>query len=246
MIRGLYTAAAGMENAMIKNNTISNNLANINTTGYKKQITIEKSFSNKLLNKINNEVTAIGKVGTGVGIDRIANDLSTGGFKETENDFDWAIKGEGFFAIQTPQGIRYTRNGNFTVNNQGQVVTKNGNLVMGEGGILQVSNEGKVKVDANDLVVGDRVIDKIQIVSFANKSALIREGETLFRRGAGVGANFRATGQVEQGYLENSNVNPIQEMVRMIENTKVYEADQKVIKAHDDTLGKAVNEVGKA
>ncbi|PRX35750.1 flagellar basal-body rod protein FlgG [Orenia metallireducens] len=245
MIRGLYTATAGMENALIKNNTISNNLANINTTGYKKQTTIEKSFSNKLLNKIYNNVTTIGKVGTGVGVDRISNDFDEGAFTETENTFDWAIKGDGFFAVQTPQGIRYTRNGNFTVNNQGQVVTQNGHLVMGEGGILQIPSGTKVNIDANNLVVDGRVLGRIQIVSFANKSGLIKEGDTLFRRGPEVGGTFRATGEVVQGYLEDSNVNAIQEMVRMIDNSRLYEADQKVIQAHNDTLGKAVNDVGK-
>ncbi|OCL25637.1 flagellar biosynthesis protein FlgF [Orenia metallireducens] len=245
MIRGLYTSAAGMENALLKNNTISNNLANINTPGYKKQITIEKSFSNKLLNKIYNNVTTIGKVGTGVGIDRIANDFNTGSFKETANTFDWAIKGEGFFAIQTPQGIRYTRNGNFTINNQGQVVTQNGHLVMGEGGILQIPNGGKVNIDDNNIVVDGKALGRVQIVSFANKSGLIKEGDTLFRRGPEVGGTFRATGEIVQGFLEESNVSAVQEMIKMIDNSRVYEADQKVIQAHNDTLGKAVNEVGK-
>jgi len=245
VIRGLYTSAAGMENALLKNNTISNNLANINTAGYKKQVTIEKSFSNKLLNKIYNNVTTIGKVGTGVGIDRIANDFDTGSFKETENTFDWAIKGEGFFAIQTPQGIKYTRNGNFTLNNQGQVVTQKGDLVMGESGIIQVPNGGKVNLDGNNIVVDGRILDRIQIVSFANKSGLIKEGDTLFRRGPKVGGTFRATGEIVQGFLEGSNVNAVQEMVKMIDNSRLYEADQKVMQAHNDTIGKAVNEVGK-
>ncbi|WP_018248186.1 flagellar hook-basal body protein [Orenia marismortui] len=245
MIRGLYTSAAGMENALLKNNTISNNLANINTTGYKKQLTIEKSFANKLLNKINHNVKTIGKIGSGVGIDRMSNDFSAGAFKETNNTLDLAIKGEGFFTIQTPQGVRYTRNGNFTINNQRQVVTQDGYLVRGESGIIQIPDKGEIHIDGNQLIVNDRVIDKIQISSFSNKSGLIREGSALFKRGPESGNIFNATGQIVQGFLENSNVNPIQEMAKMIDNTRIYEADQKVLKANNETLGKAVNEVGK-
>ncbi len=245
MIRGLYTSAAGMTNALLKNNTTSNNLANINTNGYKKQVTVEKSFSNTILHKINKDVKAIGQIGSGVGIDHIANDLSEGSYNETNNKLDFAIQGEGFFVIQTPQGERYTRNGQFTLNDLGELVTQDGSLVRGEGGVIQIPEGDQVQIADNNIIVNGRVVDKIQLVDFANKSALVREGNNLFRRGSGVGNTFMANGTIQQGYLEGSNVNPIEEMAKMIENTRVYQADQKIIQAQNDTLGKAVNQVGR-
>ncbi len=246
MIRGLYTSAAGMVASLRKNDTISNNLANINTTGYKKQMVVEKSFPNQVLCKIDQNSTEIGSVGGGVAIDEIVTDQQQGNFEETGSTFDWAIKGGGFFTIQTSQGIRYTRNGNFTVNNQGQVVTQNGNLVRGENGILQIpAYAEEIVLNGNDLVVDGRIIDRVQIKSFANESGLIKEGDALFKISSQVGNIFAANGEILQGKLEKSNVNPIAEMTKMIANNRIYQADQKTIDAQNETLGKVVNEVGK-
>ncbi|GAB6099476.1 flagellar basal-body rod protein FlgF [Halanaerocella petrolearia] len=246
MLKGLYTAASGMQASLQKNNTISNNLANINTTGYKKDMTVQKSFSEELVARLDGEVTKVGKSGSQVTVAGTPTDQSDGSLKRTGNKLDWAIKGSGFFAVQTQQGVRYTRNGNFTINNQNQVVTQEGYPVRGEQGILQVPpNSNQVSIKDNQLVVDGRVENRIMIQDFADKSGLVKEGTALFRRTPQAGQAFAAQAQVEQGYLEQSNVNPVEEMVKMIDNSRKYQADQKVVKAQNETLGKAVNEVGK-
>ncbi|MCK8827769.1 flagellar basal-body rod protein FlgF [Natroniella acetigena] len=246
MIRGLYTSASGMSSNLEQNDTISNNLSNLNTNGYKKQVATKHEFPSYLLHRIDQQVTPTGKIGSGVMVDEIKTDHSNGSFKKTGNTFDWAVQGEGFFAVQTPQGERYTRNGEFTLNDQGQVVTQDGHPVLGENGILQVPFEGEISVDNNNnLLVDGGIVDHIRITGFENKNGLSREGSNLFEATPEVDNIFPATGGVVQGHLEESNVNPIDEMVRMINNTRNYEANQKGIQAHDDTMGKAVNEVGR-
>ena len=245
MIRGLYTAASGMQSSMRRQEIISNNLANVNTTGYKKQNAINKAFPEEMMQRIDKEANNIGSLGSGTAIDEVNTDHSTGKFKQTGNDMDWAIKGEGFFVVQTPKGERYTRNGNFTINNQNQVVTQQGYPVRGENGFLEVSDRGKVTIDNNTLLVDGQEMGQISVRSFADKSGLVREGENLFRRTPEAGNQFNATGQIEQGFVEGSNVNPVQEMTQMIQNSRTYQMDQKIVQINNQTLGQAVNQVGK-
>ncbi|GAB6137309.1 flagellar basal-body rod protein FlgF [Halanaerobaculum tunisiense] len=246
MLRGLYTSASGMKASQQQNNTISNNLANINTTGYKKDRAIQKSFAEEMVTRIDQQATNIGKGGSGVAISETATDHSTGSFRQTDGQLDWAIDGSGFFVVQTPEGKRYTRQGEFTINNQNQIVTQQGHPVQGAEGVLQVApNSESVNLKDNQLVVDGNVVNTVQVRDFANKSSLVKEANNLFRRTPETGQAFAAQAKVKQGYLEGSNVNPIQEMVKMIETSRQYQADQKMIKSHDQTLGKAVNEVGK-
>ena len=245
MIRGLYTAASGMNAALRKNNVISNNLANVNTTGFKKQTTINKAFPSEMLQKIDSEAKEIGKLGSGTSVDEVNVDHSSGTYKQTGNKLDMAIKGEGFFVIQTPQGERYTRNGNFTLNNQNQVVNQQGYPVRSEGGLLEVPQGGEITVDENRLMVDGQQVGQFRIRSFAEKSGLVKEGENLFKRTPKAGNQFRSTGTVQQGFLEGANVNPVEEMTKMIQNSRTYELDQKIIQINDDTLNKAVNQVGR-
>ena len=245
MIRGLYTSASGMVSSMDKSDTISNNLANLNTTGYKKQETIESEFGKEVLKRIDHERTTIGEIGSGAFVSDIADDFSAGEYEETGNPLDLAISGEGFFAVQTPEGVKYTRNGEFTIDNQNQIVTQDGHPVLGENGALQLPEQGEVVIEDNNVLVDGFELDTLELVNFENPEGLIREGDVLFTAGPEVGEEFAAEGLVEQGFLEGANVNPIEEMTRMIENTRAYEADQKAIQAHDDTLDAAINRVGR-
>ena len=245
MIRGLYTAASGMHSSMRRQEIISNNLANVNTTGYKKENTINKAFPEEMIQKIDTEAKNIGKLGSGTAVDEVDTDYSKGTFNQTGNDMDWAIKGEGFFVIQTPQGERYTRNGNFTINNQNQVVTQQGYPVRGENGFLEVPEGGKVTINDNNLMVDGQQVGQVSIRSFADKGGLVKEGENLFRRTPEAGNQFNATGIIEQGFIEGSNVNPVQEMTKMIQNSRTYQMDQKIVQINNETLGQAVNQVGK-
>ncbi|MGM0369253.1 MAG: flagellar basal-body rod protein FlgF [Bacillota bacterium] len=246
MIRGLYTASSGMRSSMRKNNVISNNLANVNTTGFKKQTAINKSFPKEILQKIDSTSEEIGTIGSGTAIDEVNVEHSAGEFEETSNPLDFAIKGDGFFVVQTEQGERYTRNGNFTLNNQNQVVTQQGHPVRSENGLLEVPQDGEITIDDNQLMVDGQQVGQLRIRGFANKNGLVKEGENLFRRTPEAGNQINTTGVAHQGFLEGANVNPVEEMTNMIQNSRAYQLDQKVVKMNDETLNKAVNQVGKA
>jgi flagellar basal-body rod protein FlgF len=143
MIRGLYTGASGMIAQMGRINVLSNNLANVDTTSYKRDTTIMKSFPEMLIHRINDDgvreipigsydlMPVIGKMGTGVEINEVFTNFTQGSFRQTENDFDLALEGEGFFSVQTEDGERYTRNGSFLIDRDGYLVTKDGFRVLG-------------------------------------------------------------------------------------------------------------------
>lgn len=244
MHKGLYTAASGMNAALRRTNIITNNLANVNTTGYKKDQAVNESFSEQLLKRLPDE-KVIGGVGHGTKTTETATDFSQGSVHKTDNPLDLAIQGEGFFAIQTPQGVRYTRNGNFTTDQAGQVVTQNGNPVLGQTGPLQVFGD-QIQVDnQNNLVVDGQTVGQIRLVTFADESGLVKQGSTLYEATPEAGNQFMATGSVQQGYLESANVNTVESMTNMIEATRHYQSNQKVIKTYDNSLGKTVNSVGR-
>lgn len=245
MIRGVYTAASGMIAETTRTDTIANNLANANTVGYKKDIAVSKDFLNMLIQRINDgpKAPVIGTLGVGTMIDEIATVHDTGSIRSTGNPLDFAIEGKGYFAIQTPAGIRYTRNGTFTRSAQDQLVNSDGYQVLGTDGPLTlpdgsvtVSSEGAISVDGVD-------VGSLRIVEFANERQLLKEGANLYR--APNNGRPSTTSKVEQGYLEQSNVNVVAEMVNMINGYRAYELNSKTVQAHDELLDKAVNEVGK-
>lgn len=259
MIRGLYTAASGMVMEQTRNDTIANNLANVNTTGYKKDVAVFRTFPEMLLWRLTDadksqakaaaaeqapKPALIGSMGTGVRVDGIFQVHSLGALRQTGATLDLALGGEGFFVVSTPQGERYTRNGSFSLDEEGYIVTTEGRRVLGRRGAIRV--EGKdVQVDARGGVrVDGRLADTLRIVDFADRNSLTKQGDSLFAGPQPVNLGpdrFR----VLQGYLEQSNVNPVSEMVNMITAMRSYEANQKAIQAEDQLLNKVVNEVGK-
>lgn len=247
MIRGLYTSAAGMLAESTRNDVTANNLANINTTGYKKDAAVLKSFPELLIQRINDQKKTdpqpkvkLGTLGTGAMVDEIITSHEQGAIKETSNPFDLAIEGEGYFTVQNQRGTFYTRNGAFTVDGQGFLVNSQGDYVLGQAGPVKIGNSSDVVIDgAGKVTVDGKQITTLRIVPIANKAALTKIGDSLFTGGQPGGT----VGQVKQRFLEASNVNPITEMVNMITISRAYEANQKVITAHDQTLSLAM-EVG--
>jgi flagellar basal-body rod protein FlgF len=249
MIRGLYTSASGMLAELTRNDVSANNLANINTAGYRKNVAVFKSFPEMLLQRMNDTSTVnggkppvIGKVGTGVIVDDILTSYNLGQLKETSSPFDLALGGEGFFTVQTPNGERYTRNGSFTIDKDRNLITTEGYLVLGEKGPIKVTGKDFVIESNGNVNIDGKIIDKMKIVDFADKKSLVKEGDNLFQGQQAVPAE---TNQLLQGFLEMANVNPITEMVDMITILRAYEANQKAVQAHDTLLGKAVNDVGR-
>lgn len=246
MIRGIYAGASGMLAEAQRTDVISNNLANVNTAGFKKDITVTKDFASLLISRVNDgaEAPAIGTLGVGVMVDEVATDYSTGTVKTTGNDFDLAIEGKGFFAVQTPQGKRYTRNGTFARSSKGELVTSDGYRVLGTNGPIivadgkmSVSSDGRVMVDNNE-------VGRLQVVDFADEKQLTKEGASLFVASNGQ-QEQPAAGGVKQGALEMANVNVVGEMVNLISNYRAYEINGKVVQSHDSLLGKAANDIAK-
>lgn len=258
MVKGLYTAYTGLRNEQRRLDVISNNIANSNTTGYKKMGVTSQSFSQELAVRVDDDsdgylVKGIGDVSLGVKIGETYTDFSQGGFRETGNAYDVALEGDGFFTISTTDKsgtttTRYTRDGDFTVTRDGYLVTKDGDFVLGTNNqriqipganTADVSMDSLGNVYANEVLVG-----RLQIVDFQNKDALSLYGENMFEALPEAGM-VASTALTRQGYLETSNVNVINEMVSMITITRAYETNQKMMQTIDSTLDKAVNEIGK-
>jgi flagellar basal-body rod protein FlgF len=249
MLRGIYTAASGMAAEMTRTDTIANNLANASTAGYKKDVAITRDFAGMLLQRLNDGPSAvtIGELGVGAAVDEIATEHSPGGMRTTGNPLDLAIDGHGFFTVQTPNGIRYTRNGSFARSSGGELVTADGYQVLGQGGAIAISgdNGGKVHIASDGRIfVDDTETGRLRLSDFADPRRLVKEGASLFALGSAVETQ-NAAGSVMQGSLEQSNVNVVAEMVNMIAGYRAYEINSKAVQAQDDLLDKAVNEVGK-
>lgn len=265
MWRGLYTAGAGMITETKRTDTIANNLANANTTGYKRDDAINREFAPMLIRRIDdskmqNDVTSfkgfsvggnapvVGTLGLGSYIDEIATDHTQGGFQTTGNPFDLAIAGDGYFAIQTPAGVRYTRDGNFYKSAAGQLQTVNGQAVLDNQGqpIMIPAGATQIAIGAKGEVLADnQQIATLQFVGFGpDRRALLKEGNNLYYPQAGAQA-VPATGEIQQGMLETSNTNVVSEMVNLINNYRIYEAGSKAVTTQDSLLDKSVNEVGR-
>ena len=226
MDRGLYIAASGMLAEQLRQNQIANDLANAATAGYKADRTTQRGFGALLLTD-STTGQVVGSQGTAVQVDRVVTDFTPQPARETGEPLDFAVVGEGFFAVQTAQGTRYTRNGQFSTSPQGELVTSSGDRVLGRGGQpVRVGPEGRVDPRALDVVM------------LTNPR---KAGDSLV---TGTPGGAGRPGQVRAGALEESGADPARSMVDMIESMRAYESGQKVIQTIDDTLAKAVQRVG--
>lgn len=251
MVRGLYTAYTGMMNQQARLDVITNNLANASTVGYKKEGATSQSFDSVYSIKVKDGSEAyinrrIGKESLGVKIGETYTDYTQGSFKVTGNTYDVAIEGDGFFNISftSKSGVtstRYTRDGAFTVNNEGMLVTPDGDYVLGQGGRIQIPDSAEVVIDELGNIYADsQYIDTLQITDFEDYNYLEKYGENLYIAIDGA-TEQPAEYKVRQGHLEMSNMNVISEMVEMITVSRAYESSQKVIQTIDGTLEKSVN-----
>lgn len=288
MIRGWYIGASGMSAQQTRLDAISNNLANVDTNGYKRDVAVHKSFPEMLLRRINDDgqyihplgsgdyMPVIGRLGNGVETNELFTEFEQGALKETESDFDMAIDQKAsqgrsaFLCVQTPSGERYTRNGAFSLGKEGYLETKDGFPVLGENGPIRVKEnnflidkEGRVWVNAAypdeaDVMVGrDQndwsqtvLLDTVKLVDFKNQRYIAKQGSSLYAATEESGPARSLAQGVErpailQGFVEAGNVNPVTEMVQMIEVNRAYEANQKSIQSEDGMLSKLINEVVK-
>lgn len=237
MIRGIYTAATGMVAEQNRQDVVANNLANVNTTGFKADNTTNTTFDTILLNAYNkNGKAPIGSLGLGVQISPNYTDFSAGPIVVTDNPNDLAIEGDALFAVEVNGATRFTRAGHFGVGQDQYLVTSAGHRVLGERGPIQVDADFGVTEDG-DVIQGGKVIDRLRL---AATSGMVKEGDSLYRSD-----QMQPAGKyrIRQGMLEESNVNAVRQMIEMINLTRSYETNQKALTAHDETLGKAVTEL---
>lgn len=261
-VQTLYTAATGMQALQTKLETISNNLANVNTVAFKRdRANFEDLFyRNERLpgrqDSAGNYAPTGVAIGLGTRVSSTQTDHGQGAFKETGKPLDVAISGHGFFQVTAPNGnILYTRAGNFSVNNNGQLVTGSA----GVGRLLQpqitippdatgitISPDGFVAVQQNGSPQLQQV-GQIQLVRFLNPDGLLKLGENLYRETNASGTpilnnpGLNGVGVLRQGMLESSNVEPVQELIDLITTQRAFELNSQAVQAGDQILQQVTN-----
>ena len=246
MSGGMYLAAAGALVQQMRLEVLANNVANISTIGYKGEKSIFRVAEEPPKQDPQTTPGVIQPLSPYAPPFSTVIDFSQGAIRQTGNPLDLAISGSGFFSIQTPDGVQYTRQGSFTLNAEGVLITPDGYPVMGEGGEI-VLEEGTLEIDMQGSVVvdGDEV-GRLQINDFPTSDALKKAGNGRF-----VASDTATRGErpentrLRQGYLEAANVNPVRAMTEMIETSRAFEAYQKVIQSADEATSKSINDVGK-
>ncbi len=241
MDQGIYTAAAGANVMQDRLAMISNNVANSNTTGFKRDEMQISQFSRQL----DTAMLAEGdfkRVPVDVLASNIYTDLSSGGLHETGNSLDVAILGEGFFVVESPEGQRLTRNGSFGRSPEGLLVTQQGFLVQGEGGEIAIG-DGDIFIEGDGTIrQNGQVLDRLQVAG-VDSADIERAGLGLYKIREGA-QQVEVSASIQQGAIESSNVEPVKEMVNLINTQRAFESFQKVIKTFDDTYSFSIRNVG--
>lgn len=232
MIDFVRLAADRMEARIRRQEVYANNVANVATAGYKRDRVFQKVLTEAKDEPSYNmwEVP----------------DFSQGTLRETGDPLNVAITGNGFFVIDGEDGPRYTRNGSFTLNNEGELVLQGAGPVMGENGPIEVKGKLEISIDG-DVFVNGTMVDRLKIVDFENKTDVLRKaGHSLFELEDDKTEEIEATGhRIDQGFLEESNVNAVEEMVNMLSIMRYFEATQKTMQTLDSVLEKAANQIGR-
>ena len=257
MLKGLYTAYTGMLNEQHRLDPLTNNLANASTVGFKKEGATSESFRDVLTVKIKDTSTnsymneRIGRANPGVKIGENYTNYTQGSFRITDNTYDLALAGEGFFAIEFTNkagetSTMYTRGGQFTLNRDGYLVTEDGDYVLDtQSRRIRVDTLQDAKIaDDGTITQNDVAVARIGLVDFEDYDYLEKYGETYYRPVEGA-RTTPATALIKSGYLEMSNVQVVSEMVNLIAITRAYESNQKIIQTYDSSLEIAATQLGR-
>jgi flagellar basal-body rod protein FlgG len=256
MMRSLWIAKTGMEAQQTQLDNISNNLANVGTNGYKRSHAVFEDliYQNMRQSGANStEQTTLPtglQVGLGVRPVATARIYTQGNLQQTSNNLDLAIKGDGFFQIQMPHGTTsYTRDGSFQLNANGQMVTSNGYTLLpgvtipNNAQSLTIGNDGTVSVTLPGQAT-PQTVGQLQLATFVNPAGLDPKGQNLFAETASSGTpntgapNNNGIGALQQGFVETSNVNVVEELVQMIQTQRAYELNSKAVQTSDQMLQK--------
>lgn len=255
LLRGFDSAVNGMQALIEQNDSTANNVANVNTVGYKKQSLVFKNiYDSNIIQKSakTGDIRSLGELSIGSQVQKLTYDFSQGALDKTGNTFDLALEGDGFFKIQSNDGnISYTRNGSFTLNNNGNLVTKDGDLVLdNKGKPIKINTNGVVMRSINDIIISEEgqisldnetnpiKMQKIGVYDFSNKEDMICVGGSKFKP-TDITTNPELKAEkfaVQQGSLEMSNANVVNEMIKTISTSRNYEALSKLVKANGDSL----------
>lgn len=256
MMRSLWIAKTGMEAQQTQLDNISHNLANVATNGYKRshavfEDLIYQNMRQAGANSTDQTTLPTGlQVGLGVRPVATARIYTQGNLQQTSNNLDLAIKGDGFFQIQQPDGTTaYTRDGSFQLNANGQMVTNNGYTLLpgitipANAQSLTIGNDGTVSVTLPGQAAA-QTVGQLQLATFVNPAGLDPKGQNLFTETAASGTpntgspNNNGIGAVQQGFVETSNVNVVEELVQMIQTQRAYELNSKAVQTSDQMLQK--------
>ncbi len=272
MLRGFYTAASGMKAQQRRQEVLSNNLANAQTPGFKQDHAAVRAFPELLIKRMGKETIpttrafsvptqqAIGSLNTGVYVQETIADHQQGGIQETGMTTDMALinvalpdeTGGLFFAVQNGDGdVRYTRNGNFTIDGEGYLTTNQGYYALNQAGepiftdgqVFTVTNEGELELAG--------AVIPLNIVYTENVNDLIKDDHDLFTFTEGAGEAVDARGMagvsfaVQQRYLESSNVDLVRTMTDMMQAYRTFEVNQKILQGYDQSMDIAVNQIGR-
>lgn len=241
MNSGLYSALSGAVGATERLDTVASNIANAATGGFKRdRITFENLLESAGKNGPVDDTPRFVSSKQGV-------DHAPGPVRRTDNRFDLAIEGDGFFSVQTPSGIAYTRQGNFRLDGERRLVTSDGYPLLAGGGAVTIPPTAKsVVVEPSGVIrVDGATRGTLDVVDFPKPYRLAKEGAGLFRPVDGVAPIRAGAPRIAQGYLEDSNVSAVREMVDLIDTNRHYEACTRAIRSFDDITARAVNDLGK-
>lgn len=255
MIRGFYTSVSGLIALQNDQEVTTNNIANINNTGYKRRELTKSSFNDVMISNRQKVVgdknvrNDIGTLSLGVKVNDVESIFTQGTIKATDSPTDFAIDGRGFFVAQNGNKEVYTRDGNFKINNQGYLITNDGSQVLGINSAtgnkepIYIGNS-KFSVDEenNINIDGIGVTDKLLTADFQNYNNLEPIGDNYSTLDNPI---YNAKVNVRQGFLEGSNVDPSTEMVKLMEIKRQFETNQKFVKMQDETVQKAASELGR-
>ena len=247
MTRGIYTVASGGVAALERLQTVSQNLANVNTAGYRAERVIfqvqplsggPRGAVDSVLGRTSQQVVEAATV----------RDFTPGPIHETGNPLDVALSGDGFFVVNTARGERYTRQGSFALDAQGYLVTARGDRVQGDGGDISIGEHDIRIGDDGSIFADDQPIGRLKVVGFGDKPELVPEGDALFAPATPqVTPTTLDTAQVQiaQAHLEGANVNAVTALQELVEISRGYESYMNALKRLDEIVGKSINEVGR-
>lgn len=242
----MTVAAIAMQNDQARMDTISQNIANVLTPGYKKQLAVNATFLQQMNNVAASGATTsqISAPATLAAPPMMSIDATAGAFKHTGSTQDVAIEGDGFFEIATTSGPAYTRQGSFRVDVQGRLVGVHGFPVMGMGGEMVLTNAPFTIATNGDVQQDGRVVGRLKRVRFEKPSALVPGGSGLYLHGAAGAIGAAGSEPLRIGFQEGSNVSSPQEMVRLTETMRHFEALTKIVQGYDESLEKTIRKLG--